>query len=106
MISAALAGRFEPHVAVGLGQPQDAETGAEALLGVRLGAHDRLDQGGRGRPDLRRLATASAPASTRRSADARSACARAIVVCRRFTAERAMARRRAGRRGTSRSWCR
>ena len=49
---AALAGRLQPGVAIGLGQPQDAEAGPEALLGMRLGAHDGLDQGGRSRPDL------------------------------------------------------
>ncbi len=48
----ALAGRLEPDLAVGLGQPQDAQARPEALLGMRLGAHDRLDQRGRAGPDL------------------------------------------------------
>ena len=47
---AAQAGGLEADASVALGQPQDAERGAEALLGVRLGAQDRLDQLGGGGP--------------------------------------------------------
>src|SRR5215467_10814427 len=38
------AGGLEPLAAIGLGQPQDADAGAEALLGVRAFAQDDLDQ--------------------------------------------------------------
>src|SRR5207247_2331215 len=41
------AGRFEPLRAVALGQAQDAEARAIALLGMRTVREDRLDQGGR-----------------------------------------------------------
>src|SRR6516165_445529 len=40
----AAAGDFESLVAVGLGEPQDADTGAEALLGVRALPQDNLDE--------------------------------------------------------------
>ena len=43
---------LEPLRAVALLQPQDTETGAKALLGMRLGLDDRLDQRDRRRPDL------------------------------------------------------
>ena len=72
MVSAAQASGFQPRLAVGLGQPQDAQTGSEALLGVRLGAHDGLDQRRRSRPDLggkgqhpRRRPTRAAPVRAR-----------------------------------------
>src|ERR1700758_2897543 len=52
-IDAALAGRLDPFGPPGAYQPQDAEAGAEALLGVWLGMQDQLDQGGRGRADPR-----------------------------------------------------
>src|ERR1700687_5194209 len=48
----AVAGGCEPLRAVALLQPQDAETGAEALLGMGLGLHDRLDQRDRCWPNL------------------------------------------------------
>ena len=38
------AGRLEPVGIMGAGQPQDAEAGAEALLGVAALAQDRGDQ--------------------------------------------------------------
>src|SRR5438105_15537527 len=38
------AGGFEPCRAVAPGEAQNAETGAEALFGMRLGLHDRLDE--------------------------------------------------------------
>src|SRR3546814_6384417 len=41
---AAPAGGLDAHRAVGAGQRQDAEAGPEALLGMRLGAHDRRAQ--------------------------------------------------------------
>src|SRR5206468_6813384 len=40
------AGRLEPRGAVALGQPQDAEARAIALLGMRPICEDRLHQGG------------------------------------------------------------
>src|SRR5260370_31840050 len=43
---------FEASRTVGAYEREDAETGSEALLGVRLGAHDRLVQRDRGRADL------------------------------------------------------
>src|SRR5215211_9163967 len=49
---AAAACGFETLRPVGLLHPQDAETGSEALLGMRLGAHDRLAQRNRGWADL------------------------------------------------------
>src|SRR5690348_8161594 len=42
---------FQPLRPVSLRQAQDAQTRAEALLGMRLGFHDRLDERGRGRSD-------------------------------------------------------
>src|SRR6266511_5917231 len=51
-VVATVAGGLEPLRAVALLQSQDAEAGAEALLGMRLGLHDRLDQRDRGRADL------------------------------------------------------
>jgi hypothetical protein len=47
-----LAGGLEPHDAIGPGEAQDAETGSEALLGMRLGAHDRFHQCRGSWPDL------------------------------------------------------
>src|SRR5438046_1633090 len=41
----ALAGGFEPLIAVALAEAQDAETGTVALLGVGAIGEDRLDQG-------------------------------------------------------------
>jgi hypothetical protein len=38
------AGGLEPFAAIGLGQPQDADAGAEALFGLRTLAQDDLDQ--------------------------------------------------------------
>ena len=40
----AAASGFEPLAAIGLGEPQDADAGAEALLGVRALPQDDLDQ--------------------------------------------------------------
>ena len=48
-IIAASAGCLNACRAVTAGEPQDAETGAEALLGMGLGVHDRLDEGDGGR---------------------------------------------------------
>ena len=58
MSSAAIAGGLQPLGAVALGQPQDAEAGAVALLGVGRLAQDDLDERGGARADLagRRLA--------------------------------------------------
>ena len=47
-IEAALTGGLDALAAPGAHQPQDAEAGAEALLGMRLGVQDRLDQGSGG----------------------------------------------------------
>ena len=47
----ALCGGFEPGVGVGLGQAQDAEAGAVALLGVAPGVEDLGDEGGGGGTD-------------------------------------------------------
>lgn len=44
--------RLETLRPIGLFQPQDAETGSEALLGMRLCPHDRLAQRDRGRTDF------------------------------------------------------
>ena len=49
---------------------------AEALLGMGLGLHDRLDQRDRLPGRSCRLAHHALPASIRRNGDARSACAR------------------------------
>jgi hypothetical protein len=43
-IERAGASGFESLAAIGLGESQDADTGAEALLGVRALAQDDLDQ--------------------------------------------------------------
>ena len=51
-VIAASAGRLDACRAVTAGEPQDAETGAEALLGMGLGLHDRVDKGDRGGADL------------------------------------------------------
>ena len=48
----ALGGGFESGVGVGLGQAQDAEAGAVALLGVAPGAEDFGDERGGGGSDL------------------------------------------------------
>lgn len=40
---------------MGFGQAHDAEAGAEALLGVRLGLQDQVDERARARPDPLRL---------------------------------------------------
>jgi hypothetical protein len=45
-LEAAAAGGLEPFCAVLAGQAQDAEAGAEALLGMGPAAQDDLDQGG------------------------------------------------------------
>src|SRR5262249_56026978 len=45
-------GSFEPVDSIFLGEPQDAEAGAESLLGMRLRAHDRFEQRERCRTDL------------------------------------------------------
>ena len=73
---AAAAGRLEADRTIGRASEQDAEAGAEALLGMRLGPHDRLAQRRpwTGRSFWRRRA--GAPASSRRTGGARSACAR------------------------------
>jgi hypothetical protein len=42
---------FEPCRAVAPGQPQNAEAGAEALLGMRLGLRDGFDEGDGGGAD-------------------------------------------------------
>src|SRR6266478_6011663 len=54
-VIAAPAGGFEACRPIALGEPEDAEAGPEALLGMRLGLHDRLEQRLRCRPDLRGL---------------------------------------------------
>ena len=46
-----VAGGLEPFRAVTARQPQDAEAGAEALLGVRSVAQDDIDEDRGGRPD-------------------------------------------------------
>src|SRR3546814_16374939 len=56
---AAPAGGLDAHRAAGAGQRQDAEAGPEALLGLRLGAHDRraLRLGCGARSEERRVGT-------------------------------------------------
>src|SRR5262244_26076 len=51
-VIAAPTGSFEPVDSIFLGEPQDAEAGAESLLGMRLRAHDRFEQRERCRTDL------------------------------------------------------
>ena len=51
-----MAGRFQPFEIMGAGQPQDAEAGAEALLGMGPFMQDRGDQCLGGGADRRRLA--------------------------------------------------
>ena len=46
-----LAGGLDPGLPIGSLQGQDAQAGAEALLGVGPVGHDRLEQRGGGRPD-------------------------------------------------------
>src|SRR3974377_1279647 len=46
------AGGLEPLSPVALGQPQDADAGAEALLGVGLSGEGELDERRRVTPDL------------------------------------------------------
>ena len=43
------AGRLQALCAVAVGQADDAETGAKALLGMGTGRHDRFDELGGGR---------------------------------------------------------
>ncbi|MGG5890809.1 hypothetical protein ACLF3G_27335 [Falsiroseomonas sp. HC035] len=54
-IETALAGRLHPASAAAAHQAEDAEAGPEALLGVGLGGHDRLDHGGRFGADRRSI---------------------------------------------------
>src|ERR1700733_1878770 len=54
-IDAALAGSLDAFATPGTHQPQDAETGPEALFGMRLGMQDLLNQGRRGWANHRRL---------------------------------------------------
>src|SRR5437016_1782802 len=54
-VIAAPAGGFEPCRAVAPGEAQNAETGAEALLGMGLGLHDRLDERDGGGTDRARF---------------------------------------------------
>src|ERR1700730_1680845 len=49
------AGGLKPLSPVALGQPQDADAGAEALLGVGLLGEDELDECRRVTPDLTSL---------------------------------------------------
>jgi len=49
------AGGLKPLNPAALGQPQDADTGAEALLGMGLLGEDELDECRRVTPDLARL---------------------------------------------------
>src|ERR1700756_5441716 len=51
-VVAAPARRFEPLRPIAFHQAQDAETGAETLLRMRLGFHDRFDERDRGWSDL------------------------------------------------------
>src|SRR6516162_5738000 len=51
-VIAAPTGSFEPVDSIFLGEPQDAEAGAESLLGMRLRADDRFEQRERCRTDL------------------------------------------------------
>src|SRR5882757_6883606 len=51
-VVAASAGRFDAGRAVAAREPQDAESGAEALLGMWLGHHDGLNERDRGGTDL------------------------------------------------------
>src|SRR6185312_12891037 len=50
-------GRFEPFATIGSGEPDDAETGAEALLGMRPLVEDKIAQCQRRRPDRRGIFT-------------------------------------------------
>ena len=68
---------LEPLVAVALGQPQDAQAGAVALLGVRPLGEDRLDQRAGVRADALRPSASGATASTRGAPGGPWACARA-----------------------------
>jgi hypothetical protein len=73
-VIAASAGRIDACRAVPAGEPQNAETGAEALLGMGLAFMIVSTRASwRGRSWL--LHAAFGRASTRRSAGARSACA-------------------------------
>src|SRR5580765_6224137 len=51
-VVAASAGCFDAGRAVAAREPQDAESGAEALLGMRLGLHDGFDERDGGGTDL------------------------------------------------------
>jgi hypothetical protein len=51
-IVAAAAGRLDAGRTIAAREPQDAETGAEALLGMWLGLHDRFDERDRGGADF------------------------------------------------------
>ena len=51
-VVAAPAGGLDAGRAITAREPQNAETGPEALLGVWFGFHDRLDEGDRGGADL------------------------------------------------------
>ena len=97
----AAAGGLEPVGAVGSGQPQDAEAGAEALLGMACARAGSRRPAPRCRGRSRRPAAEAAPASSRRSAGGSTACGRAPS-CGGGSAGCADARRRAGRRGRSR----
>ena len=43
-LQGSFAGRFQPFAALGLGEAEDADTGAEALFGMGFGAQDDVDQ--------------------------------------------------------------
>jgi hypothetical protein len=45
------AGRLDPFPAIGFDQPDDAQAGAEALLGMTAVLQDQIAQHGRGRTD-------------------------------------------------------
>src|SRR5205085_5303309 len=54
-VVAASAGGFDAGRAVAAREPQDAESGTEALLGMRLGRHDCFDERDGGGADLARF---------------------------------------------------
>jgi hypothetical protein len=73
-IDPALTRSLDAIGAVAAHQTEDAETGAEALLGVRFGGEDQLHQVRCGGTDPGGLRVAAWLASSRRGDDVRSAC--------------------------------
>ena len=75
-IEGALGGGFHAHGAVGAREPNDAQTGAKALLGMRTRFEDQFAQRRRRRADQARVGANALDRPVRRSGGGWTACAR------------------------------